>query len=101
MQNSRRYCFTARDKIAEENRQLISRIGKNQFDDLEHTHGVKITAQNLYDIFPADFVLYTVCPILKNIGDHSFTQSVIGATKEKMLQFQHNKKYQAILNYLT
>ena len=95
MQNSRRYCVTARDKIAEENRQLISRIGKSQFDDLEHTHGVKITAQNLYDIFPADFVLDTVCPILKNMGDHSFTQSVIGATKEKMLQFQHNKKYQA------
>ena len=45
MQNSRRYCVTARDKIAEKNRQLINRIGKNQFDDLEHTHDVKITAQ--------------------------------------------------------
>lgn len=51
MQNSRRYCVTARDKIAEENRQLINRIGKSQFNDLERTHGVKITAQNLYDVF--------------------------------------------------
>lgn len=87
MQNSRRYCVTARDKIAEENRQLINRIGKSQFNDLERTHGVKITAQNLYDVFPADFVLDTVCPILKNMGDHSFTQSLSAQQRKECTNF--------------
>lgn len=101
MQNTRRYTRTSAHRIQDQSSQMIARIGKDQLHALEKKHGVEITPENLYQIFPADFVLDTICPILKNINDKKLINAVVKKTLEKMKNAQHKKSYWKIVQALS